>query len=259
MFRFAPCCPVLRRKLAAISSLLVVVHGVGPSLEAAAPEAAPPTKETSNPVVQFVAPGAVAVRRVLPAPPALGSLADLADLETVLRVQVTRTPSDVEFAEKVASTDLGVIWPGYSNEAFPKTAKLLGEVFSDLAFVLREAKELHQRPRPPKSHPAVHPCLVVPSSFSYPSGHSTVGFVLAGFFSAIAPEKRDEVLERAHRFAWARIVGGVHYPSDVVGGRLLAEAFLAQLLKNPDFLAQIPATRAELVGDPARVGPVPTK
>jgi acid phosphatase (class A) len=254
MFRFATCCGVSGRTLAAVCSLLVGVRWAGLSLQAALPEGAPATGQTTNRVVQYVAPGAVDVRRVLPVPPATDSLADQADLETVLRIQVTRTPGDVELAERVASTDLGVIWPGFSNEAFPKTSQLLGEVFSDLALVLEEAKGLHQRPRPPKAHASVRPCLVVPGSFSYPSGHSTVGFVLAGFLSAIIPEKRDEVMERAHRFAWARIIGGVHYPSDVVGGRLLADAFLAQLLKNPDFLAQIPACRAELAANPARSG-----
>lgn len=256
MSRFSPLRCVFGGGSAAICSLLLGVHWAGLTLRAAIPEGAPTTKRTANSVVHYVAPGTVDVPRALPAPPAAGSLADQADLETVLRIQVTRTPSDVEFAERVAKTDLEVIWPGYSNEAFPKTAHLLGEVFSDLAAVLGEAKALHQRPRPPKAHGSVHPCIVVPESFSYPSGHSTVGFVLAGFFSAIVPEKRDELIERAHRFAWARIVGGVHYPSDVVGGRVLADAFLAPLLKNPDFLAQIPACRAELETAPARTGPL---
>ncbi len=256
MFRFTSYVCGFGRTFATIGSFLAGVQLAGPSLGAALPEKASVAEQTTHRVVQFVAPDTVNVRRVLPEPPAAGSLADQADLETVLRIQVTRTQSDVELAERVASTDLGVIWPGYSNEAFPKTAQLLSDVFSDLGLVLGEAKGLHQRPRPPKAHASVKPCIVVPGSFSYPSGHSTVGFVMAGLFSAIVPEKREELMERAHRFAWARIVGGVHYPSDVVGGRLLADAFLAQLLKNPDFLAQIPAARKELTVAPTPVGPL---
>lgn len=201
--------------------------------------------------VNYVAFAPGEVKKLLPAPPEAGSLADRTDLQTVLQVQAWRTPSDVALAERVAMTDLSVIWPGYSNEAYPTTAKLLGEVFGDLARVLAEAKDLYQRPRPPKAHgDVVKPCLMVSHSFSYPSGHSTVGFVLAGVFGAIVPDKRGETLDRAQMFAWARVIGGVHYPSDTMGGRILAEAFLERLLKNPDFQAKLRACNAELTAAP---------
>lgn len=209
-----------------------------------------PGKSTGKPAINFVSIDAAEVKRILPPAPAVGSLADKTDLETLLRVQSFRTPSDVALAERVAMTDFGVIWPGYANESYPKTAKLLGEVFSDLAMVLEAAKNLNQRPRPPKVHAAVKPCVIVPGSFSYPSGHSTVGLVLAGVFGAIVPEKKGDVMERAHLFAWARVIGGVHYPSDTMAGRLLGEEFVARMLKNPDFLANVSACRAELLASP---------
>ena len=216
------------------------------------------TADAAPPATNYVAIDAAEVRRILPPAPVAGSLADKADLETVLRAQAARTPSDVALAERVAMTDFGVIWPGYSNDQFPVTAKLLGEVFTDLAMVLASAKDLYQRPRPPKSHPeVVKPCLIVPQSFSYPSGHSTVGFVFASVLGAIVPDKRADTLDRAHLFAWARVMGGVHYPCDIVGGRLLADAFITRLLENPDFQAKLQACRAELTSAPvgAHSGP----
>lgn len=247
----------LARSLVVIGGLYVASSFVALPLWAAERKGQRTADSAQAPPTNYVAIDSAEVRRILPPAPVAGSLADKADLETVLRVQAARTPSDVALAERVAMTDFGVIWPGYSNDQFPVTAKLLGEVFTDLAMVLASAKDLYQRPRPPKSHAEVKPCLIVPGSFSYPSGHSTVGFVFASVLGAIVPDKRADTLDRAHLFAWARVMGGVHYPCDIVGGRLLADAFVTRLIKNPDFQAKLRACRAELTSAPvgAHSGP----
>jgi acid phosphatase (class A) len=61
----------------------------------------------------------------------------------------------------------------------------------------------------------------------------------------IFPERRDELLAWAHRAAWSRIIGGVHFPTDDVGGQLLAETFVAEVLKNPAARAALERARAE--------------
>ena len=53
------------------------------------------------------------------------------------------------------------------------------------------------------------------------------------------------VVDEAHKIAWARVVGGVHFPTDTAGGRILAESFVKELLKNPKFIDQVNKARAE--------------
>jgi len=42
------------------------------------------------------------------------------------------------------------------------------------------------------------------------------------------------------------VIGGVHFPSDLVGGKRLAEIFLAEARKNADFVAGVEACRVEV-------------
>jgi len=82
-------------------------------------------------------------------------------------------------------------------------------------------------------------------SSSFPSGHSLYLFVQAGVLGELFPEFREELQAHAHRSAWTRVLGGVHFPTDVVGGRLLAEAILAHLKTIPAFREAVEACRAE--------------
>ena len=197
----------------------------------------------------FVNPGQFNPAAILPAPPADGSVAALADLETVLRVQETRTAADVARAKRLENDDafdyaesLGA-W--FTRENLPFTAILLKHVSSDAAAVSSLTKNLYSRRRPPALEPTVHPCVEVPKSFSYPSGHSMRAFLWAAVLSDIFPDRKEALYAQAHRAAWARVVGGVHFPSDIVGGRLLAAAIVSELEKNPEYRKAVEQARAE--------------
>ena len=63
--------------------------------------------------------------------------------------------------------------------------------------------------------------LVRPSvSGSYPSGHTTYVTVAAIMVATMVPEKRDAIWQRAWDYAQSRVIGGMHYPNDLLGGRL---------------------------------------
>jgi len=230
------------RVLTATFGLLwLCVHALG----AAEIPATPDDKPSAGSPVHFVASNGFDFGKILPPPPAPGSIGALGDLEVVLRVQASRTPADVAYAKRVDREDLDLLIPGYTKAAYPKTDLLISEVIGDLAPVATGFKDLYRRLRPPQVESSVHPCVPIPKSFSYPSGHSTRAFVTAGVLAAIDPDRKAEFYDRAHAIAWARVVSGVHFPTDDVGGRMVTEAFMAKLLQNPDFLAEAAAARAE--------------
>lgn len=198
----------------------------------------------------YLAPGAIDLKAVVPPPPEAGSVGARGDLETVLQVQAGRTPIETAWARLIErDTFLNhaqVLGPWFTKENLPLTMAFLKAASDDLYAASKGAKELYPRPRPFRTDPAVRPCVEAPSSGSYPSGHSAQAFLWAEVLSDVFPEYRTELLARAHQAAWGRVIGGVHFPSDLVGGRLLAEAVVEALRKNPAYRADLEKCRAEV-------------
>ena len=94
----------------------------------------------------------------------------------------------------------------------------------------------------------MQPCVALPANDSYPSGHAYGAYLRAAVLAEIFPEKRAEIFDRARYVAWGRVIGGVHFPTDLEGGRRLAEAGFAELKKSATFRAALEKCRAEAAG-----------
>lgn len=83
---------------------------------------------------------------------------------------------------------------------------------------------------------------------SYPSGHTTTAYQAGITLATLLPELAPEILARASEAGNDRIVLGVHYPLDIVGGRIDGEAALAARWSDPAYVKGVlePA-RKELV------------
>lgn len=209
------------------------------------------TTAAKKPVVtHFVKPTAIDCAKVLPAPPAPGSLSARADLEAVLQMQAWRTPDQVAWAKRIEKNDAfifsDVFGSWFSAENLPLTAAMLKDVDEDRHAATEVAKNLFARARPWVVDPRVEPCVAKPTNDSYPSGHTASIFTRAGVLAEIFPAKREQIFDFAHRAVWGRVYGGVHFPSDLVGGWTLAEAFVAELKKSPAFQAEVEKSRAEM-------------
>jgi subtilase-type serine protease len=74
---------------------------------------------------------------------------------------------------------------------------------------------------------------------AFPSGHSTFGYTTSLLFALMVPERYQQMLTRASEYGNSRIVLGVHYPLDVIAGRILATYDVVQMLNNnPKYLNQ---------------------
>jgi acid phosphatase (class A) len=223
-------------------ALLAVAAPLGRSQAAPAAASAKP--------VHFVRTDTLDFARILPAPPEPGSIAAEADLNVVLQVQQWRTPDEVAWArriEKIRSLSeyTDIIGPWFTDENLPLTLALLKGIDADSKGATDASKKLFNRPRPFVVDPRVKPVVEPLDEPSYPSGHTTRFFLEAGVLSEIFPDKRGALLERAQKMSWGRVQGGVHFPTDLVGGRLLAAAIVAELDQDPAFEAALEKVRAE--------------
>ncbi|MEI9416636.1 acid phosphatase [Mesorhizobium sp. Cs1321R2N1] len=190
---------------------------------------------------------------ILPPPPANDSAETKAELGEVLTMQVTRTPEmearAIADAEENVWRFADVMGPNFNKDKLPKFSAFFDRVVETEGAVVDPAKDVWKRPRPHQLSDLVKPVVKLSSSGSWPSGHATVGTMMGIILSDMVPERRAQIMARAAEFAHNRIVGGIHYPSDVEMGKISGSVIAAVLLNRDDFKAEYDVARAELRSD----------
>lgn len=193
------------------------------------------------------------IATLLPPPPPKGSLKDRADMQAVLTIQANRTPEQIAKAKKDDHLNdaafpfaRGIFGPAFTVERNPLCAALFRRVYQDFVQNLMPAKAFYGRPRPYEANSAVKPLLPPPEGDSYPSGHAMDSYLTAILLAQIVPEQRVALFEKAATNAQSRVIAGVHYPSDLEGGKLAASVLAARLLLNPQFQQDLQQARAEV-------------
>lgn len=201
----------------------------------------------------FVTNKDVDLTMILPPPPANDSTQTKAELGEVLTLQVTRTPEMEASAIADAQEDVwrfaNVMGPNFNKEKLPKVSAFFDRVVATEGAVVDPAKDVWKRPRPHQLSDLVKPVVKQSSSGSWPSGHATVGTMMGIILSDMVPEKRAEIMARAAEYAHNRVVGGIHYPSDIEMGKISGSVIAAVLLNRDDFKAEYEVARAELRSD----------
>lgn len=83
------------------------------------------------------------------------------------------------------------------------------------------------------------PYAEVRGTASYPSGHTSTAYLNGILLADMLPELAPQILTRASEIGHSRMVLGVHYPLDVMGGRILGQAAAADRLNDPAFAALV--------------------
>ena len=76
------------------------------------------------------------------------------------------------------------------------------------------------------------PIMDLVNSPSFPSGHTTYGYMGSLLLAVLLPDRYQEMVVRGAEYGNDRILMGAHYAMDVLGGRTLATYDLAHLLAN---------------------------
>lgn len=217
-----------------------------------------------------------------PAPP-VGSAEELRDVDAVLAAQRARTKAQADLAVADAAPSIfrwaSALGAGetFTAERFPLTDKFFFNLRRTQSSITGPAKDCFLGPRPflldKRIRPIeklkidsanaagtkladvprgpLGPCRPAPEkapeySYSYPSGHATFGALASIVLARMVPERRDAIFARGWEFGWSRVVAGIHAPSALESSRIVASLIARDLDKDPRFLADFAAAKAEL-------------
>ena len=82
-------------------------------------------------------------------------------------------------------------------------------------------------------------------TLSYPSGHSSRGYMFALALCTVAPAYTTEIMLRAQQYALNRVICGHHWKSDTDASLLLAATMFANVVCTDDYQAQLAKAREE--------------
>ena len=123
--------------------------------------------------------------------------------------------------------DMGAIWIAISLRLLISKQYIKDGYIIILTLILSTImsegliKNLVRRPRPCTNIPASNLLISKPLSYSFPSGHTTSSFAVAGVFTAMIRPYMPYVIAMALLIAFSRLYLLVHYPSDVLIGIVL--------------------------------------
>jgi hypothetical protein len=187
--------------------------------------------------------------------------------QTVLDAELNELAMLIEFRPGVMSEALvqrnnipeyfsGVL--AFTKSSHPSTYYLVQGAFRVAQFQAMFHKNRHQRPRPSQLSPGLMPPIEVPGHASFPSGHATEAHIISLCLAevlaqaaalappfTIAPSLPEPLDRMAQRIARNREILGLHYPSDSVAGKNLAEQTFAILRNCPTIGALIAQAAAE--------------
>jgi membrane-associated phospholipid phosphatase len=89
---------------------------------------------------------------------------------------------------------------------------------SDATIAAWDSKYTYNRRHPGEADPALSVAVTPTASPSYPSEHAATAAAAAAVLAYLFPDQAATVHQMADQAGWSRILAGVAFPSDVIGG-----------------------------------------
>lgn len=188
---------------------------------------------------------------ILGPPPAPDSRWDHADqqlVEAYQNVDEARFESAKLDEEQLYSRFEKAFGHPINSAATPRLVHLLDRALLDVDATAAAAKSRYQRPRPYQRMQLHRVCNKGDAPIreehpmhgaSYPSGHSVHGWTVAMILSRVAPERAQALMDRAEEYEESRLICGMHFPTDIEAGQVVAAAVVTRLDTSAEFRADV--------------------
>jgi acid phosphatase (class A) len=151
-------------------------------------------------------------------------------------MSIEKLPQDSKFAE--AGDDIKKYFKAYLDKhglEFPKEE--ISTLLHDSRPILYNLKYHYNRPRPVQVADAMglkfhEEPLTTAKTPSYPSGHSTQGYLIGKYLATVYPKHSDNLMKLANDISNSRLIAKVHFPSDSIFGIKLAMAMFKVIDDN---------------------------
>lgn len=168
--------------------------------------------------------------------PAKGSAEEAADFAELFRWQETRTEEECKYAASQEKATFEIMFKGLlSSDQISRIRPFILANYAESGINMAVAKTIYKRPRPFRYNPAITPCIDLPSSYAYPSGHTATAQAFGRMLSKIYPDRSAEFMKRADEVAQNRVIGGVHHPSDIVAGKKMGDYLAKRIISSKAF------------------------
>lgn len=170
-------------------------------------------------------------KKVLPQVPYPGEAFTISELDTLKSLVLSEGVHNHDFIMQADEDFVQIFRDLCEDLGVPFDEGAVDEILEESRILLTKLKFHYNRPRPYQ----VAEALGVPfkpistktgKSPSYPSGHTVQARLLAHLLSQEAPEHKAQFDELAWKVSWSRCQGGVHWPSDLYYGDVIANHLL---------------------------------
>lgn len=146
------------------------------------------------------------------------------------------------------------------EKRLPKTEFLLGNGYAARAggiaswgraekLLFNNDRPFVQAPERIQRHESPERELYDGSSKSFPSGHTNQATWITTLLAMMLPEVGTQLLARGSEAGESRLVMGVHFPLDVIGGRMTGQAAAADRWNDPKMRDALLQAREEIVAE----------
>jgi acid phosphatase (class A) len=177
------------------------------------------------------------------------------EFKIIYQYEQTRSLEDCALGKQQHNLDFRSLYLGnkspkiknYHEKEIKELSEFLEQVLAYAKVITAPFKLRHGRKRPYEMDKELNTCVPRPGhGLSYPSYHSVAGALSACFMMDIYPSYKNAFKAYGEKVGLLRVMGGVHFPSDVKVGRQLGQDICAHLVKQPSFLKKYNTLKKEL-------------
>ena len=178
----------------------------------------------------------IEIQSIVPPPPKNSSLTTKKEIEEIAKATKNRTRKELDLIYLVDNEPLDLFRNSLQKRGMKFPKDLFEEHYNVLEQYVYALKFYHNRARPEQLAPYFNLDIDVlytetHHTPAYPSGHTMYSELAAHILSDLYPELREEFFQLSNYCGLARILQGVHYPSDNKASRIAVEK-LYRLMKG---------------------------